>query len=40
MTLVKCSTCGGEGYTDDEVTGEAVECPDCEGSGYVEKMPF
>jgi excinuclease UvrABC ATPase subunit len=44
MILKPCEKCKGEGYIKDpDILADedgTIECPDCEASGYVEKMPF
>lgn len=43
MKLIKCSKCEGQGYTNVPNGPEDVDmetCLACEGSGYVEEIPF
>lgn len=44
MTFTPCTKCGGEGYVKDPDIladeGDEVECPECQGFGYIEKIPF
>jgi hypothetical protein len=35
MNIVRCISCDGYGWLDDEFTGETVECDWCAGVGYV-----
>jgi hypothetical protein len=31
-----CDECGGEGGWTDQDTGEEVDCPECNGTGYID----
>jgi hypothetical protein len=35
MNIVRCVSCEGYGWFEDEFTGEAVDCDWCGGIGYV-----
>lgn len=35
MQIVRCISCEGYGWFEDEFTGEAVDCDWCGGTGYV-----
>lgn len=35
MEIVRCVSCEGYGWFEDELTGEAVDCEWCGGVGYV-----
>lgn len=35
MTIVRCLSCEGYGWLEDDFTGEAADCDWCGGAGYV-----
>lgn len=35
MDVVRCASCDGYGWTEDEFTGEIADCDWCGGTGYV-----
>jgi hypothetical protein len=35
MKIVRCVSCEGYGWTEDEFTGESGDCDWCQGTGYV-----
>ncbi|RMG75670.1 MAG: hypothetical protein D6711_06050 [Chloroflexi bacterium] len=35
MELVRCVSCDGYGWFEDETTAQAIDCDWCDGTGYV-----
>lgn len=35
MDIVKCASCDGYGWTEDDFSGEVEDCDWCGGTGYV-----
>lgn len=31
----ECEMCGGDGYVGEDVDGEPIVCPDCDGMGTI-----